>query len=305
MKYRILISILIMLLARKTVTAAQIAERFEISKRTVYRYIDELSFACIPVMTERGPNGGFKIADTYKLPNMYFTESEFATLTSLFTSLKEQLGDSEITTLLEKLTAAKKNENVKIVSSSLVIDGTGWTADKSFSAKLSVVAKAVENSELLKIGYRAASGEQTVREIEPHALALKNGIWYVYAYCRLREDFRLFKISRIEYAAESGKFEKRPFDFKAKPIAEWTDCDEYIEFTLEVSPEAKADVEEWLGVDNVYTSNGKIIAEARLPHNKTLISEILKFGSGVKILSPKELKADVIDCAKSIIGLYD
>ena len=180
MKYCILINILIMLLARKKVTAKEIADRFGISRRTAYRYIDELSLANVPVYVTRGPNGGIHIADSYKLPNLYFSESELNTLSSLIGSLKTQLGESEeLSSVLEKLTASKKDkQTISIVSSSLIIDGTGWTGDKTFSKKLSVLSKAVENCELVGIKYHDANAEPTERTIEPHALALKNGIWY-------------------------------------------------------------------------------------------------------------------------------
>ena len=297
---------LIMFLSGKTITASQISERFDISTRTVYRYIDELCLACVPIVVEHGPTGGFKLADTYKLPNLFFTESELRTLTTLLNSLKEQLNDSkEINSILEKLLVCGRDEkDINIRSSSLIIDGMGWTTDKTFSKKLSVMSSAIDNDRLLRISYRAASGEQTLRDIEPHALALKNGVWYVYAYCRLREDFRLFKISRIEYANVVGHFTKRKFDFKAKPMKEWFSNDVYVDVKLSVSPEVRADVEEWLGVDNVYTAGDKIYAEARLPYNKMLISEIMKFGEGIRVEKPVKLKNDVINCAKSIAALY-
>ena len=306
MKYKVLINILIMLLARKTVTAKEIADRFEISKRTVYRYIDELSFAGVPVYVTRGPYGGFHIADSYKLPNLFFTEAELNTLTSLLNSLKDQLGDAtELNALFDKLSASKKDEKtINITTSSFIIDGTGWTSDKTFSKKLAVVTKAVENCELLNISYRDSTGEQTVRDIEPHVMALKNGVWYVYAYCRLRQDFRLFKISRIEYATANGKFEKRPVDFKAKPIAEWAENNVFEDLVFEVSPKAKAEVEEWLGIDNVYVSRGKIFAQATLPYNDVLISEVMRFGKNVKVISPQKLKNDVASCAKQITEMY-
>ncbi len=307
MKYKVLISILIMLLARKTVTAKEIADRFEISKRTVYRYIDELSFANVPVYVTRGPYGGFHIADSYKLPNLFFTEAELTTLSSLLNSLKDQLGDAtELKTLSDKLTASKKDEKtINISASSFIIDGTGWTSDKTFSKKLSVITKAVENCELLNIGYLNSTGERTVRDIEPHVMALKNGVWYVYAYCRLRRDFRLFKISRIEYAAVNGKFDKRPVDFKTKPIAEWSEHNDFEDVLFEVSPKVKAEVEEWLGIDNVYTSHGKILAQATLPYNDVLISEVMRFGKNVKVLAPRKLKSDIINCAYEITKMYE
>ncbi|MBP5177812.1 MAG: YafY family transcriptional regulator [Clostridia bacterium] len=307
MKFRILIGMLLMLLARKSVTAKEFSDRFEISKRTVYRYIDELSFAGIPVFSCRGSSGGFAVADTYKLPCMFFSEKELATLTSLIASIKEQLGDSsELAAVFEKLTAGRGvDRTLNIVSSSLIVDGTGWNADKGFSKKLSVIGKAVENDKLLKILYRAPFESPTERVVEPHALALKNGVWYLYAYCRLREDFRLFKISRISHATVGGDFKKRNFDFRLKPIAEWGEDFERVTVTLEITEKVRAEVEEWLGVDSVFESDKKLIARATLPFNDMLVSEILKLGKNAKIIKPYKLKAEVLSCAKQILKLYE
>ena len=306
MKYYILINILFMLLARKKVTATEISSRFEISKRTVYRYIDELCIASVPITATHGPKGGFMIAESYKLPNLYFTESEFATLSSMLNSLKAQLSDSSgIAAIADKLASSMKDQKqINIVSSSLVIDGTGWTADKTFSKKLSVISSAIEKNQLLEIKYRDLGGEETLRRIEPHALALKSGLWYVYAYCRLRDDFRLFKISRIQYATPVGDFKKRPFDFKAKPICDWSQNANYEEVKLKIDPSVRSEIEEWLGVDNVYSIKGELFAEAILPYNRTLVSEIMRFGSNVKVLSPDKLIEDVYGSAYKILALY-
>ena len=307
MKFTVLVKMLIMLLAGKTVTATQIASRFEISRRTAYRYIDELSIAGVPITVAHGPGGGFKIADSYRLPALFFTENEFRTLSSILNSLKEQLkGASEISSVLEKLTAARRDSvEIKLNASSLIIDGTGWSEDDKLIEKLSVISAAVENGTLIKIGYRDGNGNFSERLIEPHAVALKSGRWYVYAFCRMRDDFRLFKINRIEYADGAGTFLKRPFDFHAKPIAEWESAGEPINVTLSVAPEVRLEVEEWLGVNNVYTVGEKIFAEASLPYNNNLVSEIMRFGKNVTVLEPKILKNAVVNCAKEIVGSYE
>ncbi len=306
MKFQILINILITLLSRKCVTAEQIAARYDISKRTAYRYIQELSITGVPIVAAKNVRGGYKIADSYRLPATFFTEKEFATLTAMVNSIKSQLAHSnELETLLEKLTAGRREyEEITISSSSLVIDGTGWAADEKLSQKLAVITNAVENSRLLKIEYGDGNGNVSERIIEPHALVLKNGRWYVYAFCRMREDFRLFKVARIRYAEDEGEFEKRPFDPVIKPINEWQNAGKPVEMTLKLLSEVRGEIEEWLGVDNVFSANDEIYAHAILPYNNNLVSEIMRYGNKVTVMAPAELKRDVISAAKQIVEMY-
>ena len=307
MKYQLLIKILIMLLNEKTVSAARIASRFDISRRTVYRYIDEITIAGIPVTVTYGQKGGFSIADSYKLPALYFTENEFSTLKSLLYSLKDQLGGNEdIASLIDKLTAQRKEaDDLNITSSNLIIDATDWTGDKGFSGKLSTFSKAIDGGALLKIKYHGSDGTVTEREIEPYALALKSGLWYVYAFCRLREDFRLFKVSRVEYATKVGTFQKRPFNFSALPMKEWKGKYDLIFLELEVDPSARSDVEEWLGIGSLTEENGRLIARAILPDSATLIAELMKYGDKVMVLSPEKVKLKLLAAARRITEKYE
>lgn len=304
MKYEILIRILFMLLSRKgKVTAAEIASRFEISRRTVYRYMDTLTLAHVPVLVDKGTNGGYYISDTFKI-NPYLTEKEFSTLNEILKSFEAIFPDRDISFIRDKLLNSKLNEQAAISSSSLIIDGTNW-ANGNSSPKISVISNAVEASKLLDICYHAANGTVTKRTIEPHALALKNGLWYVFAYCHLRENFRLFKLSRIEYANVGESFEKREFNVNLLPVWEWQTEDQTINIELEVEKGAKTEVEEWIGIENVYVlSDGKIKVNAKLPFNKTLVSQIMKFGSGVKVIKPKCLKAEILKVSQDLVNMY-
>lgn len=304
MKYEILIRILFMLLSRKgKVTAAEIASRFEISRRTVYRYMDTLTLANVPIMVDQGTNGGYYISDTYKL-NTFLTEKELSTLTEILKSFESVFPDRDISFIRDKLFNSKLSEQAAISSSSLIIDGTNW-ANGNSSPKISVISNAIENCRLLDISYHDANGNITKRTIEPHALALKNGLWYVFAYCHLRDNFRLFKLSRIEYANLGESFEKRQFNVELLPVWEWQTEDKTIDIELEIESSAKSEVEEWIGIENIYTSSdGKIKANARLPFNKTLVSQIMKFGSSVKVIKPKQLKKEILKVSQDLVNLY-
>ena len=278
MKYTMLLRILFLLLARKKISAKYIADRYEISVRTVYRYIDELSIAGVPIYNERGRNGGYSISDSYKLPANFLTEEESERVISALSGLNSELNSSVLETAIEKIASISKvsEKSLAISFGNLVIDGTAWGSGDGYSQTLKIIQKAIEENLSLSVSYIDRDGEISERVIEPHFLALKQGLWYAYSYCRLRETFRLFKIGRIQKIKILNEtFSRREIADVKEIFLKWYDeTDEDIDLLLDKS--AKADVEEWLGVDKIFVSpSGKITATAKLPVNDYLTAKIL------------------------------
>ena len=308
MKYQILIEILYMLLARGKVSAKSIAERFNVSKRTVYRYMTEIELANVPLIVNRGTNGGFSIAETFKMPCGFLTEKEYSRLFNVIETFESQIGQTaELESIKDKLKSTAKNETaVNLQSNQLIIDGGDWFGNASFKNKLAVITKAINKCITLEMRYHDREGNVTGRQIEPHALVLKQGVWYVYAFCYLRNDFRLFKIGRIEYANPAGNFTRREFTSPVLPFDQWYTSHEPMQFRFEVSREVKSDVEEWLGIENVRElKNGKIVASAKLPYDKGLIFQIMKFGSGIKVIKPDFVKREIVNQLNLLLKIYE
>ena len=164
--------------------------------------------------------------------------------------------------------------------------------------------KCIQENQVLTISYHDRNGKVSTRDIEPHVIVFKQGLWYVYAYCRNRNDFRFFKIGRIELAnAKAEKFTRRELNKDDLPL-NWHANVPCEEVELLVSPAVLSDVEEWIGVENVSKINGKYIASALLPYDKGLVSKIMSFSKNVKVLSPEKLKKEVLDSAKEILESY-
>lgn len=305
MKYQIMLEIMFYILARKKVTAKELSERFEISIRTVYRYIDELTFV-VPIAIERGAQGGYYIADTFKLSSTFFTNDEYAKLISTLRAVNKELGqDSQLESIINKITATKYNSFLpKLSSESLVIDGGSWGNSAPQKEKIAIIVKAIKDCELIKIIYHNRNGEKTERKIEPYTLVLKQGVWYVYAYCHLRDEFRLFRLGRIESIFVLEKFEKRELDENAVKFDDWYSSVEKDEFILEVNKSIVSDVIDWLGVENVYEKDGKTFAQGFFPFDKGLVFEIMKFGSNVKVVKPEKLKTAILTEATNLTKLY-
>lgn len=307
MKFTIMTRILFMLLASERVTAKEIAEKFNISQRSVYRYIDDLSLAHVPIVTERGTGGGISIRKGYKLPASFLTKSEYERLKTLIDGFSKQMGDDEeLCALSNKLFSATKHYDMpSLKSSTLIIDGSGWFDLGGYNEKFALISKAINEQIVLKIVYHNRNGQVTERDVEPHAIVLKHGVWYVYSYCRIRKGFRLFRVSRIVNAVEGESFERREFDSDALDLNEWLENveKEEIEFIADMS--IRSDLEDWLGVENVSViDNGKIRVECSMPYDRALISEIMKYGKKIKVVRPEKLKKDILDNAKQILKMY-
>ena len=307
MKYEIIIRILFELLAKKCVKASYLADKFEVSVRSIHRYINCLELAGVPIYTLRGNSGGFAIIDTYKLSSTFMTVKEYEQTISALKAITDSVPNKSLTNVLSKLSAVIRNErsNFDIKSGNLVIDAGPWGDTVGYKSKLSVIQRAIEENKKLSICYHDRNGDVTKRIIEPHIIVFKQGLWYIYAFCNLRNDFRFFKTGRIEYAnILEEKFTRRTISDDALPLNFWESAPETINVSLEINKKYLSDVEEWLGIENVRLKNDTYVAEATLPYDNGLISKIMSYGNGIKVIAPEELKNSVKKCAEELIKNY-
>lgn len=308
MKYEILLKMLFDLLSKKSASATYFAEKYGISTRTVYRYIDCLEAAGVPIYTISGKYGGFAIMDTFKFSSTFMTEPEFNETIKALTAIVNSVPDKTLSSALDKLKSAVKNEysGFDVKSGNLIIDAGPWGDTVGYKSKLAVITKSTEECKALLIRYHDRNGEITERTVEPHVIVFKQGIWYVYAYCRLRGKFRFFKIGRIESATVTAeKFVKRNLSDMDLPLDFWHNSVKAERVELEINKSVLSDAEEWLGIENIEQKDGKFIANAALPFDNGLVSKIMSFGKGIKVLYPAELKKRITENAAELLKLYE
>lgn len=302
-----MLKMLIMLTSKRQVTAKEIADRFEISQRSVYRYVEELNVSGVPVDVVRGRYGGIFIADTYRLPSGYFTRGEYDAVINALEAMGGQINDDNVTSALEKLARRRKEDKRELsVCGNIIVDGGSWADMGSFSEKMRVCEQAVKDSLSLDIDYISRDGEHSRRVIDPHVLIFKQNVWYVYAFCHSRQEFRTFKIGRIKLARfTGGKFEKKEISREDIPLNFEYSSEQLTEVTLEIKKDALADVEELIGVDNVEPKGNALIATVALPDDETLVEKILSYGGKVKVIAPTSLKERVKKAALAIAESCD
>lgn len=304
MKFQIMLEILFTLLARKRVIAREFADRYGISLRSVYRYVDELTVAGIPIDVARGSQGGIYISDTYKLPRGFFTKEEYRAATNAILAMHEQLGSPLLKNVADKLSAQFKSEKFDVsLSGNILVDSGTWGDERKFSEKLTLIEQAVNQREALFIDYSDRDGNNSKRTILPHLLVYKQNIWYTYAWCKTRNDFRLFKLGRMRSVVKTGEtFERIPFSREQIPLSFWTNEENTVNARFEILAEALPFAEEWLGVENIRKDNGSFYADVILPDDDSLVGKILSAGAGFRVLSPASLalrvKAEALRIAK-------
>ncbi len=306
MKFEIMLGILFTLLERRRTTAPELAAKYGVSTRTVYRYVDEMTIAGVPLDIARGPRGGIYISDAFKLPKGLLTKAEYRKTIDAMLAMNEQTGDADLAAAIGKLSAQVKREKQDLtISGNILVDSGTWGDSRKFSEKLALVERASESCKALDVDYVSREGIHSHRRIYPHLLVYKQNIWYVYAYCTERDAFRLFKLGRMRSIVETGiTFEKLPFNREDIPLNFWHDSNEAVEAVFGISPEALPFAEEWLGIENIRTKDGKHYSEVKLPNDEALIGKILSAGTGFKVISPRFLAEKVQREAELIAKNY-
>lgn len=306
MKFEIMLGILFTLLEKRKVNASEIAQKYGVSARSVYRYVDEMTVAGVPIDVLRGQNGGIFISDAFKLPKGMLTKAEYGRAIDAMLAMNEQLGDPDLESAIKKLSAQVKREKQNLtVSGNILVDSGSWGDSRRFSEKLALVERATEECEALDIDYISREGEHSQRRIYPHLLVYKQNIWYVYAYCTARKAFRLFKLGRMRAVLKTGvAFEKIPFEREDIPLTFWHDSGDAVNAVFEISPEALPFAEEWLGIENIRPRGERYFAEVNLPDDEALVGKILSVGAGFKVVSPQSLAEKVQREAEQIAKNY-
>lgn len=186
-----LVAIIYILLNKGTVTAPELAERFEVSVRTIYRDVEQLSMAGIPVYTRRGKNGGISLMDHFVLDKMVISQEEQQRILAALASLRET-GAREEEEILQKLGAFFRAD----IPDWVAIDFSDWSGRRK--QLFEQLRQAILGRRVLTFDYYGQYGEMSRRTVEPVQLLFKEYTWYLRAYCRKRQAMRLFKVLRMK-----------------------------------------------------------------------------------------------------------
>lgn len=291
-----LFKIVYYLLDRGQATAPELATRFEVSVRTIYRDIDALSGAGIPIYAEAGRNGGIRLMHGFVLDQAVLSEEEKQEILAALQSLNitQNIGESQT---LQKLSALfhLPSENW------LEVDFSRWGNQGFDKEKFELLKTAVIHRRNVRIRYAGSDGTVRERTVQPYRLVYKSKAWYLKAFCTEKQDMRTFKLNRIlELMLLEESFVQRSFP------AEPDDSEEdYPLITLRFPKDMAYRVyDEFDRTQIQRQENGDLVASARMPEGAWLISFLLSFGTQVEIISPAYLREEIARQAKEIVEKY-
>ncbi len=287
-----LFKILYHLLDKGQATAPELAERFEVSVRTIYRDIDALSGAGIPVYTEAGRNGGIHLLNDFVLDKAVLSEAEKQEILAALQSI-HITRNMDGSRTLQKLSALFQlhSENW------LEVDFSRWGNPGYDNETFELLKSAVIRHRNVKLRYAGSYEEIRERTVQPYKLVYKAKAWYLQAFCTEKQDWRIFKLNRILEleVLEEGFSQLNP----PGPIETFEG--EYPKVTLRFPKEMSYRVyDEFDKAQIQRQENGDLVVSANMPEDPWLIGFLLSFGTRVDILSPSHLKEAVAEQAKLI-----
>lgn len=301
MKLDRLIGILSVLLQQEMVTAPKLAQKFEVSTRTIHRDIEALCQAGIPILTKQGVHGGISILENYKIDRTLLSTHEMQDVLAGLRSLDSIHETRQYEQLMEKLSAG--SSDFMTGNQSILIDLSSWYKD-SLSPKIGLIRNAIDHSCKLSFWYHAPKGEAQ-RTVEPYYLIFRWSSWYLWGFCEKRQDFRLFKLNRMtDLNLSTHSFQKR-----AAPLP---DLSNERVFPGGIAVKALFDASckwrliEEFGTDSFEVQNdGKLLFQADYTNKENLLTWMMTFGDRATLLEPEELRQEFQVLLRNTLRRYE
>lgn len=297
MKDNRLFKILYYILEKGKVTANELADKFEVSVRTIYRDIDSISSAGIPIYALQGKGGGIEIAEDFVLSKSLLSENEKQQIMSALQGLDNTTKQSE-NELLTKLSALFKMKNTSWIE----VDFNNWQNNKLYEKTFDDIKSAILSKNIISFTYFSSNEEETSRSVKPVRLLFKSQDWYLYALCLLRNDFRYFKLSRIKNLdIHTEEFDDSFEDILLKKeMPHENTVNIKVKFNRKVAFRVYDELNGEITEDN----DGNLYTEIQIPNNHNLYNYIFSFGDGAEVLEPKEIRRQIKEMINKMAEKY-
>lgn len=306
MKIDRLLAITILLLNRERISAGVLAERFEVSTKTVYRDIETLCRAGIPIVSHQGMSGGFELMERYTIGRQMLSPGEIEALRAAVKGAASVLDDQTFADLADKVQALLGG-GAEARGPGVIFDLNSWSGHASTRDRVECLRHAAREALRVEVRYLNMSGQESRRLLEPAMLLMKGGIWYVQAYCLLRKEFRIFRLSRMLELRETGE----PFIPKAAPAIdtyEWSDDWDSmprIAVSLRFCAEVRLRVTDGFEASLITElEDGSVRMAGDFTADDWFYGMLLSYGDRVKVESPSAVAEELVRRAKRIVESY-
>ncbi|QYE99458.1 helix-turn-helix transcriptional regulator [Paraclostridium sordellii] len=302
MKINRLTEIIILLLNKKIVTAKELADKFQVSTRTIYRDIEELSLSGIPVYMNKGKNGGIYLLEEYSLNKTILSEKDKQSLIIALKTL-EATKYPEIDSITNKISFMLNKEEL---SNWIDIDFSHWGSDFNEKNKFNKIKSAILNNKIIGFSYVNSCGNRSIRTIEPMKLIYKGQTWYLYGFCKLKEDTRTFRITRIkDLDVKEETFIRRNIkDIDTNPSKKM--IENIVNLRLKLKKEVLYRMFDDFNQDSLIDNkDGTYEISIAIPENEWLYGYILSFGNFVEVIEPEHIRNTILNKMKETIKMYE
>jgi predicted DNA-binding transcriptional regulator YafY len=310
MKIDRLLAMTLLLLNRERVSAKELAERFEVSTKTIYRDMDTLSQSGIPIVAHQGTSGGFEMMEQYTIARQFLTLNEIVAMVAAVKGIATVMDDHMFSTLLEKVKALLSKidrKDVEQQGTGMIFDFNPWGQSSVARDKVNTLRQAIEETRKVAIQYMNMNGIESERVVEPSALILKGNLWYLHAYCELRGDFRVFRLSRIlDLQLLTQRYERRkmPSLDGYRWDSEWSK-EVQREMIFVFDPKVRYRLIDTFHPDLVtLLENGSIQVKGPFTVDEWLYGMLLSYGDLVTVEQPAIVAEEIVIRAHKIIERY-
>ncbi len=301
MKLDRMLGILTILLQRDSITAPELAERFEVSRRTIGRDIDAMCMAGIPVVTRQGSGGGITIAEGFKLDKSVLTAEELSDIIAALKGIGSAMERPAIERVLDKLRA--NADTVVSLREPVIIDLASHGRGE-LTGKIELIKRAALSGHVVEFDYVYEKGEVR-RRIEPYFVIFQWTAWYAFGFCLERSDFRLFKLQRLWNLRLCGeRFVPREIPPDKRDFKAWFEKDKENKLVALFDPSAKYQLIDTYGLDCYEELDEGLRFEIEFTKRGYILGWLLGFGGRVKVLAPEYLAEDLKAAAENILSRY-
>ncbi len=309
MKIDRLVSIIMVLLDKERIGAQELADMFEVSPRTIYRDIDTINMAGIPIRSTPGMGGGFEIMQKYKIDKNVFSTADLSAILMGLSSLSDIMRGNELINALAKVKSfipADKANDIELKANQICIDLNSWIGSQNTQSYLEIIKTALQDCRLVSFEYIAHHGKKTVRTVEPYQLVLKSSHWYFQGYCHMRNDFRLFRLSRISnLQMKEEKFELRNYQ---KPVLDFEEILETIQTTIKIRIHKSImdRVLDYCTYEHFFSNGDEYyIVDFPFVENEYYYDILLGFGDKCECLEPLYIRDEMKRRIHNIAAIYE
>ncbi len=293
-----LFEIVYILLDKKIITAKELAERFEVSVRTIYRDIDVLSEAGIPIYMSKGKGGGISLLDNFVLNKSILSDTEQNEILAALQGLNA-IHYPEVDNVIAKLGLLFNKEDYNWID----VDFSHW--GETNKNKFNHIKTAIINNKVISFDYSSSYGISSSRKAEPVQLWFKDKTWYLKGYCLDKQDYRIFKLTRMkEVQVTDIFFQKR----SAREIHFENHKDESfrtVEFKLQLDQSVAYRVYDEFNENRIRKNDdGSFEVTASYPESDWVYGYILSFGNAAKVIEPEYVRSIIIDRLKQTLKQY-